>query len=171
MKPRAITLDGAQDGILQRLVTGKGIAEKVKLRAEMVRLVAQGWPVAEVAIHFGRCVQTVHDALSRYETDGICGLPDKESPQKRGKFTPEIVDCIQELIEQDRTWNCRQISEVIESKFGITISDDRIGAKLKELGYSWKRCRYVPMCKPSQVVEDRFKESLETLKRGLATGS
>jgi transposase len=171
MKPRVIALNAAQDEVLMNLVTGKGIAEKVKLRAEMVRLVAQNWPIVEVAAHFGRSIHTVHDTLNRYETDGISGLPDKESPQKRGKFTPEIVNYIQKLIEQDRTWNCRQISEVVETEFSIKISDDRIGAKLKDLGYSWKRCRYIPMCKPSQAVEERFKKSLETLKRGLVMAS
>jgi transposase len=167
VNPRTLTLTPEQDNQLMALELGKGIHLKARLRATIVRLVAQGWSVAHVATHYQRTVQSVHNDLNRYEEQGVIGLADKPPPGNKSKFTEEIILYIHELLKEDRTWNCTQIKESIFEKFAISISASRITAKLHDLGYSWKRCRYSPAeTTDPQVVADH-KGELEALKKKL----
>jgi transposase len=167
MNPRTLTLTPEQDSQLMALELGKGIHPKARLRATIVRLVAQGWSVAHVAKHYQRNIQSIHNDLNRYEEHGILGLADKSPPGNKSKFTKEIILHIQELLKEDRIWNCTQIKESILAKFSVSIDPSRIAIKLHDLGYSWKRCRYSPAETVDPQVFDEHKGELEALKRGL----
>jgi transposase len=171
MNPRTLALTPEQDDQLMALELGQGIHPKARLRATIIRLVAQGWSVARIAKHYRRNLQSIHNDLNRYEEQGIMGLADKSPPGNKSKFTEEIILYVQELLKEDRIWNCTQIKESILKKFAISISPSRITAKLHDLGYSWKRCRYSPAETIDPQVVAEHKGELEALKRGLWMGS
>ena len=68
-----VFLTREQDKALLNLRTAD-VPQKVKDRAEVIRLNAHGWYVEKIAAHFNRTPQTVREVLHRWEKLGIQGL-------------------------------------------------------------------------------------------------
>jgi transposase len=62
-----------QDNSLFKLRTAD-VPQKVKDRAEVIRLNAHGWYVEKIAAHFNWTSQTVRKVLHKWQTDGVEGL-------------------------------------------------------------------------------------------------
>jgi transposase len=66
------------------------VLQKVKDRAEVIRLSAHGWYVEKIAAHLNLTAQTVREVLYRWEKLGLEGLwenQDGEENQCRWKMT------------------------------------------------------------------------------------
>ncbi len=72
-------------------------------------------------------------------------------------------------LREDRTWTCRQLVEAVEQKYKVGVSAEAMRKRVRELGYCWKRTRYVPCKEIDPELEREHRASLETLKRGLKT--
>jgi hypothetical protein len=77
-----VFLTRKQDEALLKL-RNVDVRQKVKNRAEVVRLNAHGWYVERVATHFNWTTQTVREVLHRWEKLGLEGL--WELPGRGGK--------------------------------------------------------------------------------------
>lgn len=71
-----VFLTPKQDKILFNLRTAD-VPQKVKDRAEVIRLSAHGWYVEKIADHFDWTAQTVREVLHRWEKQGLEGLWEK----------------------------------------------------------------------------------------------
>jgi transposase len=131
-----------------------------------IRLNATGWNAQQLADHFNRNKQSIHNDLDRYEHHGIKGLTDGTSTGKPGKFNTAIEAFLKAQLEQDRVWNSSLLREGIAIKFSVDLSIEAIRLKLRELGYSWKRTRYAPGKTPDPAVVAEHKAELEVLKKG-----
>ena len=168
---RFVNLTPEQDESLRELELSPVVNAKVRLRASVIRLSGAGWTAPQLARHFGRSLQSVHNDLYRFEQSGVAGLADGKAPGNKPSVTPEMIAFLETKLAEDRVWNSTLLGEAVAEQFGIKLGREAIRVTLLELGYRWKRTRYAPgkQADPDVVVEHRA--SLETLKRGRWTRS
>lgn len=163
---RFLQLTAEQDEALRELEVSPVVNAKVRLRASIIRLNNAGWSAPELAAHFGRNLQSVHNDLNRFEQFGVEGLADGKATGAKPKVTPDIESFMQLKLVEERVWNSTLLGEAVEEQFGVKLGREAIRVKLLELGYSWKRTRYAPgkTADPAMVAEHQA--ALETLKKG-----
>ncbi len=169
-KSQHLTLSGEEDKRLRRFEQSAQFRPKVRLRAQVVRLNATGWSRRKIAQHTGRNYGTICQDLKRWHEHGVEGLADAAATNQPEKLTQEMRELVLEKLQEDRTWTCRQLVEVIENRFAVAVSVEAMRKRVLELGYCWKRTRYVPCKELDPEVEHEHRASLETLKRGLKKG-
>ena len=129
-----VFLTREQDKALLNLRTAD-VPQKVKDRAEVIRLNAHGWYVEKIAAHFNRTPQTVREVLHRWEKLGIQGL--WELPGRGGKssYKEEDIVFLEECLKNEpRTYNSLQLAQKLESDRSIKLSPDRLRRVLKKRG-------------------------------------
>ena len=96
-----VFLTAEQDKILLNLRT-VDVPQKVKDRAEVVRLNAHGWYVEKIAAHFKWTSQTVREVLHKWQKLGLEGL--WELPGRGGKTKYREEDIVfLAILPQKRT--------------------------------------------------------------------
>lgn len=143
-QPFELTVD--EDEKLRRFEQNGHIRVKVRLQAGVVRLNAAGWSRRKIAQHAGRTYGTICQDLKRWYERGIDGLADTPATNQPEKLTARMRELIREKLQKDRTWTCRQLVEVVKQGFAKAVSAEAMRKRMQELGYCWKRTRYVP-CK------------------------
>ena len=169
-KSQYLTLSNDEDEQLRRFEQSEHFRPKVRLRAQVVRLNAAGWSRRRIAQHTGRTYSTVCQDLKRWHEHGVEGLADAPATNQPEKLTQEMRDLVVEKLQEDRTWTCRQLVEAVEQRFKVGVSAEAMRKRVRELGYCWKRTRYVPCKETDPEVEREHRASLETLKRGPKRG-
>ncbi len=66
-----IFLSSEEDRTLFELRTARTVPQRVKDRAAVIRLNAQGWYVEKIAVHFNWNVRTVRETLYRWRDQGL----------------------------------------------------------------------------------------------------
>jgi len=123
-----------QDRTLFNLRTAD-VPQKVKDRAEVIRLNAHGAYVEKITAHFNWTAQTVREVLHRWEKLGLEGL--WELPGRGGKtrWTEEDIVFLEECLKKEpRTYNSLQLAQKLESDRQIKLSPDRLRRVLKKRG-------------------------------------
>ena len=72
------------------------VPQKVKDRAEAIRLNAHGWYVEKIAAHFNWTSQTVRDVLHRWQKLNLLGLWDKPGRGGKSKWKEEDIVFLEE---------------------------------------------------------------------------
>jgi len=139
---------------------------KVRRRAQAVRLAAQGWTAPRIARHLGLDRTTLHRDLRRWLERGIEGLEDGKPPGARPRWTPAMSAFLGELLAGEEAWTAPRLQEALERRFFVTFHPGTVRRKLLEMGYRWKRTRYVPTGKPTAEERERFAAALEEAERG-----
>ena len=98
-------------------------------------------------------------------------MADAPATNRPEKLTREMRELVLEKLQEERTWTCRQLVETVENRFGINVTVEAMRRRVRELGYCWKRTRYVPCKELDPEVEREHRASLETLKRGPKKGA
>lgn len=142
----------------------------MRLRAQVVRLNAAGWSRRRIARHTCRTYGTVCQDLKRWHERGVEGLADAPATNQPEKLTQAMRELVIEKLQEERTWTCRQLVEAVEQKFKVSVSAEGMRKRVRELGYCWKRTRYVPCKEIDAKLEHEHRASLETLKRGPKKG-
>ena len=129
-----VFLTGEQDKTLLNL-RKENVPQKVKDRAEIIRLNAHGWYVEKIAAHFKRTPQTVREVLHKWQKLGLEGLWDKTGRGGKTKYKEEDIIFLEECLKQEvRTYNSHQLAQKLENERKIKLSPDRLRRVLK------KRC-------------------------------
>lgn len=118
-----------------------------------------------------RTYGTVCQDLKRWHERGVDGLTDAPATNQPEKLTQEMRKLVVEKLQEDRTWTCRQLVETVEQRFAVAVSVEAMRKRVRELGYCWKRTRYVPCKEINPELEREHRASLETLKRGPKKGA
>ncbi|MCC5669085.1 helix-turn-helix domain-containing protein [Nostoc sp. CHAB 5784] len=63
------------------------VSQKVKDRAEIIRLNAHGWYLEKIAAHFNLAVQTVREVLHKWDKLGLEGLWELPGRGRKPKWT------------------------------------------------------------------------------------
>ena len=138
-----VFLTGKQDKTLLNLRTAD-VLQKVKNRAEVIRLNAHGWYVEKIAAHFNWTPQTVRFVLHKWQELGIEGLWELPGRGGKSKWKEEDILFLAECLKKEpRTYNSRQLAHKLESDRQIKLSFDRLRRVLKKRGSFGKEPRRV----------------------------
>ena len=111
-----VFLTREQDKTLFNLRTAD-VPQKVKDRAEVIRLNAHGWYVEKIAAHFNWTPQTVREVLHKWEKHGIQGLWEKTGRGGKPKCNDSDIVFLEECLKKDpRTYNSLQLAEKLLSE-------------------------------------------------------
>lgn len=111
------------------------VPQKVKDRAEVIRLNAHGWYVEKIAAHFNWTPQTVREVLHKWDKLGLQGLWEKSGRGGKRKYTEEDIVFLEECLKREpRTYNSVQLAQKLERDRSIKLSPDRLRRVLKKRG-------------------------------------
>ncbi|PZA08204.1 MULTISPECIES: helix-turn-helix domain-containing protein [unclassified Meiothermus] len=159
---RYIELSSEEDERLRAIEQSPHMNKKVRLRSQMVRLSHQRWEMSRIAAYVGGHVRTVGAALKAWTSRKFEGLPDRPQKGNRRKLHAEALQFMQDKLAEDRCWNARQLTEAIVLELGL----QSVRRNLRQLGYAWKRDRYIVAGPPDPQLRQQAEAALETLKRG-----
>ncbi|MGJ5630355.1 helix-turn-helix domain-containing protein [Nostoc sp. CALU 1950] len=129
-----VFLTGEQDRTLLNL-RNLEVPQKVKDRAEVVRLNAHGWYVEKIAAHFDWDKQTVRDVLHKWRKQGLEGLWELPGRGLKAKWKEEDIVFLEECLRiEPRTYNSSQLSEKLNTERNVQLSPDRLRRVLKKRG-------------------------------------
>lgn len=121
-----VFLTREQDRSLLKLRTAD-VPQKVKDRAEVIRLNAHGWYVEKIAVHFNWTPQTVREVLHKWHNLGLEGLWELPGRGVKPKLTEVDIVFLEECLKKEpRTYNSRQLTEKLESDRNVKLSPDRL---------------------------------------------
>lgn len=163
---RYVKLSEAEDEQLRLLEQGVGIHPKVRLRASILRLSHRNWTVPKLAEYFKRNPQSIHNDFDRWEAGGVEGLTDGTAPGNPRKISAEMEAYLRQCLGEERSWDCSQLSEALQERFGVEFKREAIRVRLNALGYTWQRSRYEPGKEPDAGEAQQAQAGIETLKRG-----
>jgi transposase len=111
------------------------VPQKVKDRAEVIRLNAHGWYVEKIAAHFNWTPQTVREVIHRWQKFAMDGLWESPGRGAKPKWTENDMVFLEECLKKEpRTYNSRQLAQKLESDRQIKLSSDRLRRVLKKRG-------------------------------------
>jgi transposase len=129
-----VFLTREQDKTLFNLRTAD-VPQKVKDRAEVIRLNSQGWYVEKIATYFDWTSQTVREVLHKWEKLGLEGLWEKPGRGGKAKWKEEDLVFLEECLRREpRTYNSQQLAQKLEQERSIKLSPDRLRRVLKKRG-------------------------------------
>ncbi|MDF5714145.1 MAG: helix-turn-helix domain-containing protein [Rhizonema sp. NSF051] len=114
------------------------VPQKVKDRAEVIRLNAHGWYVEKIADHFNWNPQTVRTVLHKWQKIGMEGLWELPGRGGKPKWSEQDIMFLEECLKKEpRTYNSIQLAQKLESDRQIKLSSDRLRRILaKSAGWS-----------------------------------
>ncbi|BAY50438.1 transposase (plasmid) [Scytonema sp. HK-05] len=129
-----VFLTREQDRTLFNLRTAE-VPQKVKDRAEVIRLNAHGWYVEKIADHFNWTEQTVRTVLHKWQKLGVQGLWELPGRGLTTKWKEDDIVFLEECLKKEpRTYNSRQLAQKLESDRSLKLSPDRLRRVLKKRG-------------------------------------
>lgn len=130
-----IFLSSEEDRTLFELRTAKTVPQRVKDRAAVIRLNAQGWYVEKIAVHFNWNVRTVRETLHRWRDQGLGGLWDAPRQGGQPRWRNEDIEYLEVCLRDDqRTYNSKQLAQKLADERQITLSADHLRRVLKKRG-------------------------------------
>ncbi|BDA76010.1 transposase (plasmid) [Calothrix sp. PCC 7716] len=111
------------------------VPQKVKDRAEVIRLNAHGWYVENIASHFDWNEKTVRKVLHEWNNLGLEGL--WELPGRGGKprWKEDDIVFLEECLRiEPRTYNSSQLALRLKTERNVQLSPDRLRRVLKKRG-------------------------------------
>ncbi len=110
-----IFLTSEQDQSLLNLRTAD-VPQKVKDRAEAIRLNAYGWYVEKIAAHFDWTKQTVREVLHKWQKLSLEGIWELKGRGLKPKWTQDDIVFLEECRRfEPPTYNSHQLAEKLES--------------------------------------------------------
>ena len=129
-----VFLTREQDQTLLNLRT-VDVPQKVKDRAEAIRLNAHGWYVEKIAAHFDWTAQTVREVLHKWRKLGLESLWELPGRGGKPKWKEQDIVFLEECLKKEpRTYNSLQLAQKLESDRHIKLSPDRLRRVLKKRG-------------------------------------
>lgn len=166
---RHIKLSEEEDRELQRIENNRGMNEKVRLRAKVVRLSHCGMSVEAIASYSARHSTSVLRDFNRWESRGLGGLADGIGSGRPGPIGEEERNLLREKLSEDRSWTASQLAEVVNEQFKLSVNRETMRVCLHVMGYSWQRHRYVPVKKPDAQGLATKQAEFERLKKEPST--
>ncbi len=166
-----IFLSSEEDRTLFELRTARTVPQRVKDRAAVIRLNAQGWYIEKIAVHFKWNVRTVRETLHRWRDQGLGGLWDAPRQGGQRRWRNEDIEYLEASLRNDqRAYNSKQLAQKLADERQITLSADHLRRVLKKRGVVWKRTRHSHRGKQDPVERATKQADLETLQQAAADG-
>jgi transposase len=131
--PLKITLTPEESATLNELRLASSVNHRVRNRAHMLLLNADGWRVASIADIFKCHEHTVRATLKRWQKAGLYGLWEKGGRGQKPTWQPSDLDyLVQCLAAEERTYNSRQLAAKLAAERQVNLSPARIRKLLKK---------------------------------------
>ncbi len=128
-----VFLTPAEERTLWELRKATTVIQRVKDRAEAVRLSHQGWYVEKIATHLHWHISTVRTTLKRWQDRGLGGLWDAPGRGKERTWQEEDIVYLETCLrEEGRTYNSAQLAEKLKRERGVSLSPDHLRQILKK---------------------------------------
>lgn len=130
-----VLLNPEEDRTLFELRTATTVPQRVKDRAEALRLSGHGWYVEKIAANLNWVPQTVRETIHRWNTFGLGGLWEASGRGGKPKWQEADIAYLEQCLEQEpRTYNSQQLAQKLERDRQVRLSPDRIRRVLKKRG-------------------------------------
>jgi transposase len=130
-----VFLPPGEEQNLWELRRSPDVPQRVKDRAEAVRLSHLGWYVEAIAKHLHCHVSTVRNALNRWLERGLEGLWESPGRGRKPRWTEEDMVYLETLLREDpRSYTCDELAEKLEQDRGVKLSGDQLRRILKKRG-------------------------------------
>ena len=164
-------LEPEEERTLYELRTATTVPQRVKDRAQVLRLSSHGWYVEDIAIHVHWSQQTVRKIISRWHQKGLGGLWDAPHPGGKRRWQEEDILFVEKTLREDpRTYNSKQLCEKLAKARQVNLSPDRLRRILKKKGVGWKRTRQSHKGKQDPQKRAQKQAELEMLQWAAAAG-
>ena len=128
-------LEPEEDRTLFELRTAKTIPQRVKDRAEVVRLSQRGWYVEQIADFFNWHLQTVRETLHRWREKGLGGLWEAPGRGKQRRWSEADLEYLERLLtEESRTYNSKQLAQKLWDERQVKLTPGHLRELLKKRG-------------------------------------
>ncbi len=132
-------LDEAMEETLKEMEK-KHPKSRARKRAQIILLSNEGYKIDDIAEIQRMRRNTVSKSISRWETEGVTGLLDRQKDGRPRTLTPKEEERAVELIEEDRR-NSKQAQSLLQKETGKEFSEWTFKRSLKRAGLRWKRMR------------------------------
>jgi transposase len=130
-----VFLSAAEDRTLFELRTAATVPQRVKDRAEVVRLSHQGMYVEKIAAFFNWNKRTVRETLQRWQAKGLGGLWDAPRPGAQQRWQPEDMEYLEACLREDpHTYNSQHLAQKLASDRNVKLSADHLRQVLQKRG-------------------------------------
>lgn len=130
-----VVLSSAEEQTLWELHRAPHVPQRVKDRAEAVRLSHRGWYTETIAAHLHWHVSTVREALHRWLNQGLGGLWEAKGRGRRPVWSEADLIYLETCLRADpRSYSSAQLAEKLEQDRGVKLSGDQLRQVLKKRG-------------------------------------
>lgn len=131
--PLRVFLTSEQEKTLFELSKVANVPQRTRDRASALRLSAMGWKVEKIASYLKWASSTVRSTIHRWRKLGLMGLWDAPRKGRKRKWQLESLEEItQKLDKEQRTYNSRQLLEMLATLNGVYISERQLRRILKK---------------------------------------
>ena len=124
-----------EDRTLFELRTTTTVPQRVKDRAEVLRLSHRGWYVEQIADFFSWHLQTVRETLHRWQEKGLGGLWEAPGRGKQRRWSEADLEYLERLLaEEPRTYNSKQLAQKLWDDRQVKLSPGHLRELLKKRG-------------------------------------
>jgi transposase len=132
-----IFLTSEENRTLFELRRAATVPQRVKDRAEVLRLNHQGCTNEKIAAYFQWNIKTVRQTLHRWQEGGLGGVWDAPHRGAQRRWQPEDIEHLESCLRQEqRTYNSHQLAQKLASERQVYLSADHLRRLLKKRGSS-----------------------------------
>lgn len=130
-----VFLTHEEDRTLRELRRATTVPQRVKDRAEVVRMNARGDYVETIAMYFDWHVETVRKTIKRWQTGGLGGLWEASGRGKPRRWQEADLAYLEQVLREDeRTYTAAQLAEKLEQDRQIRFSPGHLREVLEKRG-------------------------------------
>jgi transposase len=135
LRPRLkANLTEQEEKMLFELRKSTAVSQRVKDRAQVIRLSHEGWFVEKIAAFFGWNIQTVRETLHRWSRKGLEGLHDAPGRGKQARWNESDMEFLERCLEEPRSYNRKQLAKKLADERGVHLSPGHLRDVLKKRG-------------------------------------
>lgn len=130
-----VFLTPEEDRTLRELRKAKDVPQRVKDRAQVVRMNARGDYIETIAAYFNWTKETVRRTLKRWEGGGLGGLWEAQGRGRPRRWTEEDMTHLDEIIRNDeKTHTSGQLAGELSKNRKVNLSAGYLRNLLKKRG-------------------------------------
>jgi transposase len=130
-----IFLTSEEERTLWELQNASGVPQRVKNRAQVVRMNARGDHVEQIKEFMKLSRQTVCKILRRWQNEGLAGLFEAKGRGRPRRWQEEDMEFIEKILgEEERTYTSAQLSKKLFKERKVNLHPDYIRQLLKKRG-------------------------------------
>jgi transposase len=130
-----VFLTGEEERTLRELHGAKTVPQRVKDRADVIRMNARGDYVETIAAYFKWSEETVRKTLKRWQAGGLGGLWEAAGRGQKPRWQPADLEYLEQvLVDDERTYNSPQLAQKLHQERQVQLSAGHLRRVLKKRG-------------------------------------